>query len=495
VGFGKDTYWGNMPFTEAPVYLGIVALFLALFALFWKRKDKFVLYFLILGLLSLLLSFGKELPLLYDMFFNYVPFFSNFRAPVMILCLLAFAVSILAAVGMNAMLEQEKSKRKTELSRTLLKVLIGVAVLFGLFIIGQGALKSGYTDLVSSSQNQNVLEYLKAGQIARFADQVFGLMFNDLVKAMLFILVGLSLVYAFLVAKISASLLKVSFVALVVIDLWIVDYKPMDMKDLRQQAQVLQPTDVVKLLQTDKSLYRILPASEHVSPNWYAYFGIQNIEGYHPAKLKLYDDLLRRAMFPNNTVNMNLINFLNVKYIISQPGNSGGKEQVSQNPGCLPRAFLVSEYKVVADSKQMFELMKSNDYDPAKIAYLDKDIGVPLENADSSTVRFTSYNINDFSIEVDAKGINLLKMSEVYYPSGWRATVDGKETEIYKTDYAFRAIVVPQGKHTVKFEFEPITYKAGWISTLAGNCLLLCCLGFSVVQIIKRRKQVQKAYK
>jgi len=527
VGFGKETYWGNMPFTEAPVYLGIVTLLLALFAIVWRRRDKFVLCFIILGLLALLLSFGKEFPLLYDLFFNYVPFFNNFRAPVMILCLLAFAVSILAGVGMNAIIEQVKLsgvtppgrghpavgtksrtaglKSKPEMYSTLLKVLIGIGVIFVLFIIGQGALKSAYADMVASSHNQNVLAYQQAGQLTRFTEVVFGMMFKDLMKTMLFLLVGLGLIYAFLRAKLSATILKILFIALVMIDLWVVDVKPMEMKDRREQAQVLQPTDVVKFLQSDKSLYRILPLEDHVSPNWYIYFSIQNIEGYHPAKLKLYDDLLRRAIFPNNNLNINLLNFLNVKYLISkqpfnyplfQPVFNGGQEKVYQNLGCLPRAFFVNEYKVIPDSKQMFELIKSNDYNPTKIAYLEKDIGIQLQNADSSIVQFTSYNINDFSMEVDAKGTNLLKMSEVYYPSGWRATIDDKETEIYKTDYAFRAIVVPPGKHTIRFMFEPITYKAGVISTAASNYLvslvLLYYLVVYLISLVQKRKLVQR---
>jgi hypothetical protein len=321
------------------------------------------------------------------------------------------------------------------------------------------------------------------------------MMFKDLVKAMLFILAGLGLVYAFLNARISSIVLKVSFVALVVIDLWIVDYKPMDMKDLRQQTQVLQETDAVRAIKADKSLYRILPLDERFSSNWYVYFGLQGVGGYHPAKLKLYDDLLRRAMFPDNIMNTNLINFLNVKYIIPQSNNSGGKSQVSQNPGCLPRAFFVNEYRVMPDNKQLFELIKTKEYNPARIAYLEKDIGVKLDSTDNSTVRFTSYNINDFSLDVNATGTNLLKMSEVYYPSGWRAMVDGKEIEILKTDYAFRAIIVPPGKHTIKFEFAPISYKAGLIATSAGNYLvaivLLYYLGIYVMQTAKRRKQVQ----
>ncbi len=513
VGFGKETYWGNMPFTEAPVYLGIVTLLLALFAIVWKRRDKFVLYFIILGLLALLLSFGKELPLLYDFFFNYVPFFNNFRAPVMVLCLLAFAVSMLAGVGMNSILDQAKlsevpqsgmapkaltksrtagSKPKPDMYSSLLKVLIVVGVLFVLFLIGQGALKSVYADIVSTSQNQTVGEYQKAGQLARFTELVSSMMFKDLMKAMVFLLVGLGLVYAFLKGKLSATVLKISFIALVIVDLWIVGVKPMDMKERRQQTQVLQATDVVKYLKADSSLYRILPLEDHVSPNWYAYFGIQNIEGYHPAKLKLYDDLLRRVLAPNNNINMNLVNFLNVKYFIARPQNANAPEQISENPGCLPRAFFVNEYRVIPDSRQMLELMKTNDYNPAKIAYLEKDIGIQLQNADSSTMRFTSYNISDFSMEVDAKGTNLLKMSEVYYPSGWRATIDDRETEIYKTDYAFRAVVVPPGKHTISFTFEPLTYKEGVIGAAASNYLvalvLLYYLGVYVARLIRRRK-------
>jgi len=102
-----------------------------------------------------------------------------------------------------------------------------------------------------------------------------------------------------------------------------------------------------------------------------------------------------------------------------------------------------------------------------------------LSSTDSATVTITDYDIHDIALETnDLKGPSLLFLSEIYYPAGWRAFIDGEETEIYKTNWMFRSILLPPGKHKIQFIFRPNSFKIGmWISLLT---LVFCVLGIII---------------
>lgn len=531
VGFGAPTYWGGMPFTESPIYMGIVISTLALLGVVLKRKDKFVHFWIFLGVFVLLLSFGKELPVLYNLFFNYVSFFNNFRIPSMILCILIICLGMLGGIGVNEVFRRsaiKPLKSGKALDPFFLRGIIVVGVLLVVAITGKSVYESMYISVMKSSGSPSIQVFeqvdqaMKAGQSAQIPveyknatfEGVFGLVYRDTIVAIFFTLGVFGLLYGLVKKKIGLGVVQFGLCILLIADLWIVDYKPIKMITKKEQQQSLQETDFIRFLKQDRSPYRILPIQIHDNDNWFVAFGIQSIAGYHPAKLKLYDDV-RNTMYNEfhfqdakqfAQVNRMFLNMLNTKYILTpfplensglKPAFRGEQALVYENTSVLPRAFFVAKHVTIQNDKSMFDQINAPDYDPAATAYLsatlEKEILTPADAIAQTKVHYTNYEINGFTIEVETPAEAILKLSEVYYPSGWKASIDGSDTKIYRTDYCLRAIVVPAGKHTITFDFEPRTYRTGLMLTTVTNYLIGVILLYYIVMYLRKMFMKKKS--
>ena len=524
-GFGKmkvgeevqSTYWGQMPFTDAANYMGIGVLALALFGCWHWRRDTFVQFLFATAIFALLLSFGKNLPLLYNFFFNLVPNFNKFRAPQMALALTQFAVPILAGYGITGLLGQRSATdplRRKAVERKWLLFGVGASVLFLLAGLAFSAVgKEPYIKAVgeaTTEQYQGVLAQVRDNpqqlaaykeRIAQIASergtQIYGLMIDDWYLTA-FLGVAFMLTVWLLVRETLPEWLGFSLLALfLVIDLWRVSSRPMEISKQNYEQSVFRKTDAISFIQNDKSLFRV--ADFNQSPNVMAYFGLQHIHGYHSAKLRIYQDLLDVAGNGGGSVIANpfLWNLMNVKYLISdrplmegmQPAFKSQESQtlVYENPSVLPRAFLVNRAEV-GKQIDILQHLKNGDFAPLEVAYLEKPLPQPLDTVAGdmmehiNRVKSTAFKNETIQFEVNAPGNNLLFMSEVYYPAGWKAYIDGKETEIYKTNYAFRSVLVPKGKHVVEMRFTSERFGVGKNISLVCNVLVIALLGFGIWQ-------------
>jgi hypothetical protein len=212
-----------------------------------------------------------------------------------------------------------------------------------------------------------------------------------------------------------------------------------------------------------------------------AYFRIQSIGGYHGAKLRVYQDIVDVATIGNPVVWV----LMNTKYIIADPKENvpnlpvvfqGQEKKVLAYPPGSERAWFVDSI-AVDSGLGILTRMRDMTFDPHHVAFFEKNPGVVVERPDTSVrVVLKNFGIHEISFNVEASGNNLLFVSEIYYPKGWNAYVDGKQTEIFKTNYAFRSIVVPKGNHVVEFKFEPTRYYIGRTISLATNVLAWCSL-------------------
>lgn len=530
VGFGSITYWGTMMFTDSPIYLGVVISFLALLGIVLRPKDKFVHLWVALGVLALLVAMGRNFSLIYDLFFNHVPFFNNFRIPSMILYLMALCVGMLAGIGVTELFRRLREDREAA-AKVTKAVWIPVAVA-AVFVLGLLASESGYLAAVTSAMEKNqpqslqtlqqVEQAISAGQQIPEQYQgwtrqtIYDNALRDAFVALLFMALAATLLWAFTKAKINLTTLQVGLLLVLVVDWWVVDNKPMNMVPAREQEQSLQRTDVVDFLQQDKSIHRILPASQHGSDNWYVGFNIQSVAGYHPAKLKLYDDV-RNTMFGQFTfrspeyvdgANWAMLSMLNTKYVVvpadwqlTRPWLrlvfQGQKEHVYENQYNLPRAFFVGRHQVIDEDEEMFKAVSAlPGYQPDKVAYLSAPLAAPLAEVGDSLIasaraELKHFDINGFTYEVETPAEALLKLSEVWYPSGWTATLDGKPIEILRSDYLFRAVRIPAGKHTLEMRFEPTSYQSGFIVTTITNYILAIILLVYAGMWIRKRLQAK----
>ncbi len=486
-------YWGWMPLSDAPPYIGLIPVLLAIIALIYRR-NKMTWFFAILTGIVFLISFGNYFGVLYNLLFYYLPFFNKFRAPSMILYLTPLTIGILAAYGLSFLMElRERSKEfdTVKFRKNLMKIL---AVLGGVLVIGFVAKGSLFGFFSGSS-------LVKQGELQQYGQQVvdifkqkrFDLLWNDFVKMMIIAGVFLYGIVLLIDKKISQSSFVGLCIAVTVVDLLILDLKFINPQPPTAMEEHFQPDATTQFLQADSTLYRIYPLGELFQDNTYMYHAITSIGGYSPAKLKMYQELIDSTFFhgsdPQFPLNMNVINMLNTKYLVAGGrlperftlvnADQAKKILTYRNPDYLPRAWFVDTAVVAMSKTDVFYHLNDPSWNPRATAILEKQLPQPVMRSDSASAQLTSYATREISFDVYASKPSLLVVSEVYYPAGWKAFVDGAETEIFKTNYVLRSLVVPGGKHTVVFRFNPETLEKGYTITQAawGVSFLLILAG------------------
>lgn len=484
-----NTYFGPMTFTDAPFYMGVIVLLLAILGFVRNRRNPFVISSLVVIIVALFISFGRELPLIYDLMFNYFPYFNKFRSPSMILVLVQIFMPILAAFGVDAVAKARENS-DSGLSK---KMLISTGVFAGLMVLAlllQGSLQDFYNGVIQSSQRfRNAPD-----AVSSF---LFDNMISDLYISLLICLLTTGVIYFYLQRRI-ASVVGCSALTIVLLfDLWRVDYKPMELHARKIQEEQFATPDYVQFIKRDGGIYRVLQLQDGqpMTSNDLSYYLLQDASGYSGAKLRIYQDMIG----VDGLTNPNITRLLGVKYIITDKPDPGlgkivftGSRIVEENSNVLPRAFFVEGYKV-ADGLQILNSLRNGAFDPGKIVYFENDPNLKIVAPDSSAdVRFTDYQIQSMKMRVEASGNNLLLLSEVYYPAGWNAYIDGKRTQIYKADYFLRAILVPKGVHDVELKFEPRVYSIGrWLS-LGTNSIIILLLIVALPGMILKRSRKQE---
>ncbi len=500
-GFQSPYYWGTMPFTNSTVYIGIAPILLAVLALVYNRT-RLALFLSLLTGLFFLISFGKHFPLVYEALFNYLPFFNKFRVPVMVLHLLPFFAGILAGYGLEFLLEPPKRDTPFDPS-PLTRTLFGIAgVLVGLLLVGfliKGSLAQGMGSAMLAKEGEIELyrqEYgSQASQImAQLKTTRFDMLWKDFAKFVFIAAVSLGLIGLFLKGKLSRTVLIAALFVVILFDLLMVINKGgfISPKPAQQLEQRFAPDATVSFLQQQPGLFRVFPLGNLFTDNSFAYHGIQSIGGYSPAKLKIYQTMLDSCLYQSNDqtfpINMNIVNMLNAGYLIAQgqlPADRFALVNVDQakrlmvykNNAALPRAYFVKDVKVAGQPSGVFALLNSPAFDAGRTAILEKNPSAAVTAPDSAVVAVTEYRSRHITLNAFTSSTALLVLSEVYYPAGWKAFVDGQETEILKTNYMLRSIVVPPGSHNVVFSFDPPVYSAGYaLSNIAWAIALVCVL-------------------
>jgi hypothetical protein len=516
-GMKSDFYWGPMiPWTNSSVYVGLFPILFGTLA-FVYRRTRFVMFFGVVTILIILVSFGSNFSLLYQLLFTWLPFFNKFRAPEQILHLLPFATGVLGATGFSALLAARERESGVEAQKLYRVLLAAGGVIAGLLIVAL-LFQSSLLDSLPASMftKQDQAEQIqqqygaRAGRvIAQLRQARFDIFWKDYVKFSLLAAALCALCCAWLKGRLREVTFSAALLVLVTIDLTLVASRYIDPKPSQELAQAFRPDPTTTFLKSQPGLFRLFAGIDPRDPlymdNAFAYHGLQSITGYSPAKLKIYQTLLDSCMYrgtdPSFPVNMNVVDMLNVQFLVVhgrlpepqfQLVNVDQAERVLtyRNPAALPRAFYAGESVTAAGDDEVFRILNSRGFDPARTAVLYKRLPGDIVPADSTHVpRITSYKSREIRIATDVPAPALLVLSEVYYPSGWKAFIDGTETEIFRTDYILRSVLVPGGTHEVVFTFDPPMYRAGWVLTHAawGVALICAAAGFWRRQTLKRR--------
>jgi hypothetical protein len=467
---GKTTsYWGEQSFVSGGNYFGVIVVFLFVLGLIViQNKMKYAL--LIIGIFFLLLSFGKNLPAFTDIAFNYFPSYNKFRVPSMCLSVVQFIVGIIAMWGVYEFIESKK-EQKQKLKQVYIAGGIVIGVLAFFYLLGPSMLPFASDMELLGNKARGIdplpkwlLEAMKADRVA--------MMRPDVLRGILFCAVATGVLYAFVKDMINLKVVVPILGFLMIVDLWMVDLRFLNSSSFEEKKEITMSNADNQILQ-DKSDFRVFnlyrdpqmggqPNPFNDAPTSYYH---QSIGGYHPAKLRRYQELIENQIGNNNVA---VWQMLNTKYIIAGDEKSGPVAQPLG--GECGSAWFVPEYKMVTNGFDEMHSMDTKETDsikwsPKKTAILwDKYAQPVVKNPNiafdsSASIKLVSKDLHQVKYEVNnVKNNQLAIFSEIYYRQqdgdGFKAYIDGKEVEMMKANYVLRALLIPAGAKLVEFKYD-----------------------------------------
>ena len=472
-------YWGDQPIVAAPAYIGAVVFFLCLIALFLdKRKIKYV--FVAGAVFSLLLSWGKNLPLLTDFFIDTIPLYNKFRAVSSIQVILELCIPVLAIMGLQSFFKEEKEQQ-------LKGLYLSGGVFFGIiaFLIAiksQFSFSGGSDDYYLQNYGPEFINSLKEDRKSLYS--------ADLLRSGFLVLLAFGLLWFFIKNKISKSMAIILVGIIMISDLFFIDKNYLNAKSFVSPSEVdvpFQPTASDLEILRDTSHYRVFEVNGNMSSSRASYFH-QSIGGYSAVKPRRMQQLFDYQIAKNN---MEVLNMLNTKFIIQT--DKEGKEFPTVNPNYNGNAWFVQKVKFVnSPDEEMKALDKLDSKNEAVVN--QNEFGSQLKNntfvKDTlSTINLISYKPNHLKYVSNNTNPGLAVFSEMYYADGWNAIIDGKAVSHFRVDYALRAMEIPAGKHTIEFKFEPQVIKTGSTIALISFILMILLLVGAVYFEQKKAKQ------
>ena len=469
-------YFGTQPGTSGPVYVGAFVLFLFILGLFIvKGPMKWAL--LAATVLSILLAWGHNFMGFTNFFLDYIPMYAKFRTVASILVIAEFTIPLLAALALKKIVDEpDVLSKQMKFAYISLALTAGVAALIALFPDMMGP-------FVSEQERQMVgsIQGMDGGTartiLANISDMRAAMVSSDAWRSVIIILIGFALLFAYKLKKLRADYMIAALLVLCLVDMWQVDkrylndemFVPKSERDMPQQ-----PTATDIEINKDKSLdYRVLNfASNTFNENETSYFH-KSIGGYHPAKLRRYQEMIDAYIVPEMQKAMQAIaakggnmqqvdgvklfpvlNMLNTKYFIFPL--QGGATIPLKNIYAQGNGWFVDKIDYVADANA--EYAEVGKIDVRHEAVADKQfeavLGQAKANDSTATVKLDKYEPNNLQYTVNSKNGGIVVFSEIYYP-GWKATVDGQSVELGRVNYILRAVNVKPGKHIVVLDFHP----------------------------------------
>lgn len=495
-------YWGSQPIAGGTFYYGAVLCFLFVLGLFLiKGKEKW--WIVAVVVVSFLLSLGKNIPFLANLMIDYFPGYSKFRDVKNIIVIQHFAMALIGMLAVKEVyLRNIDSKKFMNALKYSAAITGGFALLFAIIPSLAGNFKGAMdAQLAQSGWPQQFIDAL-------IADRKMVLR-ADSFKAFVFVALAAAGLWAFWTKKIKAQYALALWVVLILADLWPVNKKYLNNDSLvpkRKAEQAYTPTKANEAILKDKDPnYRVLNIG--VSPfndSSTSYFH-KSIGGYHGAKMKRYQEMIEQNISPEIQqigaklrnvktqeeidavfAGLNSLNMLNTRYIIYNP-----EANPLENPLALGNAWFVDNYKMVANANEEIAAIKG--IKPESTAVVDRKFekelsGKAFRKDAQAKIELKSYAPNKLVYQSNSTSEQLAVFSEIYYPKGWIAKVDGKETSYFRANYILRSMLVPAGKHEIVFEFKPQSYKTGNTVSMASSIIFIIFVAGAIFVEFKKRK-------
>jgi len=501
-------YWGEI-FTAGPAYLGVLIFVMGLIG-FVVLRSPLRWGLLSATLLGIFMTWGRFFPSFNNFIFEHLPLYNKFRAPSFAQVIPQFTMGITAILCLQLFLFADKGRET--LQKNIKPVLYSLGGLFGLLLIlyigmdysvsVDKEILAGYTDKSGSDEMARlIISGLKDERKALFGGQIF--------RTFAFVALFAAILWLFLKAKLSAVSAAIAFLLISTADITFSSYKffnnendqyaerpesdKLFVSEDDYQSTNFRTTDIDNEILKDKSPnYRVLNMAGTSSGSTFSesrtsYFH-KSVGGYHPAKLRIYQDIIEKHF--SNRPNPGVINMLNTKYIIV-PDPQTNQPGLIQNPDAYGPCWLVSHVKQAANKAEAINAIGTINLKDTAVVLADDAKGLVQPQRDSlATISMTKFDNDAVEYEVNGSGPQFAVFSEIYYPKGWNAYVDGKKTDYLNVNYLLRGMAVPAGKHTVKFVFEPESVEKGRSIMFIASILIALIL---VGGLFMAWKESQKA--
>ncbi|MFO7823873.1 MAG: YfhO family protein [Cyclobacterium sp.] len=445
------TYWGDQPFTGGPIYGGAIMIFLFILGiLFAPPLYRNVL--LAMTLVTLMLSWGKNLEWFNYTLFDYLPGYNKFRAVSMALGITLLVIPILGALGLEQFyLNREAVKTKATFFKALgiTAGLILLAVVFAHWS-GFGGTDSSYPDWLQAA--------LKTDRKS--------LLYADTFRSAMFIGATALLLSLALFKKMKMEYAIMATGLLLLVDLWGVNRRYLDQDSFTENPseQHFAATPADEKIMQDQGYFRVLNLQNPFNDARTSY-RFNSVGGYHGAKMSRYQDLIERILDPEisafvekaqegnfDYAGIPVLNMLNTRYIMA----GRGENAVFRNPEANGAAWFPEEIIPVSNNEEEISTLSALDT-KSTATYPSADAAnTPASGAGKLSLESNGPDQLVYSGQVERKGLAVF--SEIFYPEGWQATVNGQEAEIHRVNYLLRGLVLPEGEVRVEMSYQPQAY-------------------------------------
>ena len=479
-------YWGEQPIVAAPAYVGAIIIFLAVLALFLVR-GRLKWWITAAFLLSLLLSWGKNFSFLTEFFIDYVPLYDKFRAVSSIQVIIELVLPILAIVGLHQYFNKfikVDEKKKALLYAT--GIVGGLTLIFVLF-------KSALFDFVGP-YDYAIREELGTPLVEAMKEDRKSVFTTDAIRSLILILLSAATLWFLLKEKLKETAAILILGVLIIFDLVGVDKRYVNNDDFvtaRTMDQPFQKHGADLQILEDDGHFRVFDAANSAFNSGQASYYHNSLGGYHAAKpgriQEIYDFYISQG-------DIGILNMMNVKYIITQGKNGGPVAQ--RNPYANGNAWFVENVIPAETANDEMRLLDS--LDSKKTAVIRKEFlkYIPTEKIQrdsTATIELVNYNPQKLVYETSTTSPQLAIFSEVYYPKGWNAYINGESAEYFRANYTLRAMTIPPGNNRIEFIFEPKVIKTGSTISLASSILFGLILLGGLFYIYRSRQSETKA--
>jgi hypothetical protein len=479
-------YWGEKPGTSGPYYFGAIVCLMFVFGLFIV-KHRIKWWVLSTTILFLFLSFGKNLPFISDLFYNYFPMYNKFRAVESILAVIGLLFPLLAFLAVKEAQDGQYDQK------FLVKRLVWSAGITGGFALLVAIMPTVFFSFTTNG-HQQMLDTLSQllennrGMANTIANALIqdraDIAKADAWRTVIFVAIGFAIIWALITKKMTTQLAFGLLGLAVLIDMWQVDKRYLNDANFVAKSDLTnhyQPRDVDTFIMADKDPnFRVFDTTIPTFSSSDASYFHKTVGGFHSARLKRVQELVDHQF--SKSINQDVLDMLNTKYIITQDPQNGSYK-MQRNATAAGNAWFVSSVQFAANADE--EMKAISSFDARKEAIVDVQYRKLIDSASvkpaaaTASIKLDSYHpdhlVYSYSTPADAIAV----FSEIYYDKGWNMYVDGEKKPYFRADYLLRAAQLEAGNHKVEFKFEPKSYYLGEKLSLVGSILLFGGLGFA----------------